>query len=176
MGMNYNFPEIKTNDVGMVAIDAELGKYAASNLVNVKEKSNATITTNVSYNKNNVTKNNSLGRTFNGISVNVTDVSSNSSVDDEMIGGGFVSVQYGNKTYQSGLKEPDGTYFRQTGTTVSVATINIPQAGLSFGTKFSQIQIKGNWFVQRPEGITPVVRHTLVPYPLSFKHTWTFKK
>ncbi|HOU69537.1 MAG TPA: RHS repeat-associated core domain-containing protein, partial [Paludibacteraceae bacterium] len=175
LGMNYNFPELNTNDIGMVVADAELGKYAVSHLVNVKEKSNATITANVSFNKDNATDNNSLGRTFNGVSINVTDVSSNSGVDGDMMGGGLVSVQYGNKTYKSALKEPEGTYFRQTGTTIGVANVIIPQSDLSVGTKFSQIQVNGNWFVQKPEGRTPVVIHALVPYPLSFKHTWTFK-
>ena len=38
LGMNNTFPELSTNDIGMVAADAELGKYAASHFVNVKEK------------------------------------------------------------------------------------------------------------------------------------------
>jgi len=178
MGMNYKFPELSTNDIGMVAADAELGQYAASNWVNVKEKSNATISANVSFSKDNATENNSLGRTFNGVSINITEVSSNSGVDGEMKGGGLVNVQYGNKNYQSALSEPEGTYYHQTGTTVGVATVNIPKSDLSVGAKFSQIQINGNWFVQKPngEGMTPVVRHAMLPYPISFKHTWTFNR
>lgn len=176
IGVNYNFPELSTNDIGMVAMDAELGKYAVSHLVNVREKSNANITANISFDKNNATENNVLGAIFNGISVNVSEVSSNSGVDGDMMGGGTVSVQYGNKAYNSALKTPEGSYVRKTGTTVTVSNINIPKSDLSANSKFSQIQVKGNWFVQKPEGRTPVVRHALVPYPISFKHTWTFKK
>jgi RHS repeat-associated protein len=174
LGMNYDFPELSSNDIGMVASDAELGRYAVSQLVNVREKSNATISANVTCNKKNETDNNMLGRTFNGISIKVTNVSSNSGVDGDLISGGRVNVQFGAKNYQSALKEPEGTYFRQTGTTISTATVNIPKSALSGGSHFSQIQVTGNWFVKKPEGITPIVRHALTPYPISFKHTWTF--
>jgi RHS repeat-associated protein len=179
LGMNYKFKELSTNKIGLVAADVELGSHAISHMVNVKEKSNATISTNVSFSKDNATENNSMGRTFNGVSINVTEVSSNSGVDGEMMSGGLVSVQYGNKNYQSALKEPEGAYFRQTGTTIGVATVNIPQSDLSVGSKFSQIQVKGNWFVKRPEGITPVTIYpggNFIPIPLIFKHAWTFKR
>ncbi|MDR1198827.1 MAG: hypothetical protein LBK94_07435 [Prevotellaceae bacterium] len=176
MGLNYKFQELSTNDFGMVAMDAELGRYAVSHWVNVKEKSNVNITANISYKRDDATENNALGITFNGISVGVTEISSNSGVDGDMMSGGQVSVQYGDKTYNSVLKALEGTNFREAGTTVGVSTVSIPKSDLSVNSKFSQIQVKGNWFVQKPEGRTPVVRHALVPYPISFKHTWTFKK
>lgn len=74
------------------------------------------------------------------------------------------------------IMKQDGTYFHQTGTTVGVVTINIPQVDLSLETRFCQIQVNGYWFVGRPKEITPPIKYTLIQYPLSFKHTWTFKK
>jgi hypothetical protein len=58
----------------------------------------------------------------------------------------------------------------------SQATINIPKSQLVYGTTPSSLQVRGNWFVSTPGGMTPVVRHSLMaPYAISFKHTWTFK-
>lgn len=170
LGLNYSFPTLNTNKLGSIASDAELGRYAISHMVNVKENSNATIDTNISYNNGE--------KVFNGVQIKVIEVSSSSNVDGNLESNGMVNVQYGSKTYTSTLKTPNGAQVLPEGSSVKTSTIDIPKAGLSTSSKLSQIQISGNWWVSTPGGQTPVTIYpggNVLPIPISFKHTWTVK-
>ena len=99
LGLPTSFLEYSSNRIGSIASDAEVGRYAVSHMINVKEKSNATIDVNVSYTRE--------GRIFNGVEIKVTNVSSNSGLDGNIENVGLVNVQYGDKAYTSTLKTPD---------------------------------------------------------------------
>ena len=157
--------EYSSNRIGSIASDAEVGRYAVSHMINVKEKSNATIDVNVSYTRE--------GRIFNGVEIKVTNVSSNSGLDGNIENVGLVNVQYGDKAYTSTLKTPDSPQLLEAGSSVKTSTVNIPKLDLYRGNDFLQIKVEGNWWITTPGGKTPIVAHPVAPIPISFKHLWT---
>ena len=68
LGLDYSLSERSTNKIGLIASDVESGRYVISHMANVKERSNALIDVDVSYNND--------GRIFNGIDIKTTTVSS----------------------------------------------------------------------------------------------------
>jgi RHS repeat-associated protein len=178
MGLSHFLPTQKTNTMGMVAADAEQGSYAASHWINVKETSNVVVDANTSFDKDNVTENNSMGRTFNGISVKVLETSTNSGAEGKVITGAEAKLQYGNNIYATNLKQPEDPQVMPQGSTVSQATINISKSQLVYGTTPSSLQVRGNWFVSTSRGMTPIVIPVVgqvLPVSMSFNHKWTFK-
>lgn len=165
LGLPTSFLEYSSNRIGSIASDAEVGRYAVSHMINVKEKSNATIDVNVSYTRE--------GRIFNGVEIKVTNVSSNSGLDGNIENVGLVNVQYGDKAYTSTLKTPDSPQLLEAGSSVKTSTVNIPKLDLYRGNDFLQIKVEGNWWITTPGGKTPIVAHPVAPIPISFKHLWT---
>ena len=171
LGLDYSLSERSTNKIGLIASDVESGRYVISHMANVKERSNALIDVDVSYNND--------GRIFNGIDIKTTTVSSNSNVDGNLISAASVDVQYGDKTYSSTLMTPNGPQLLEQGSTIKTATICIPKIHLSPTSTLSQIRIKGNWWVSTLGGMTPVTPFpggNMVPIPIGFKHVWSLKK
>ena len=158
LGLPTSFLEYSSNRIGSIASDAEVGRYAVSHMINVKEKSNATIDVNVSYTRE--------GRIFNGVEIKVTNVSSNSGLDGNIENVGLVNVQYGDKAYTSTLKTPDSPQLLEAGSSVKTSTVNIPKLDLYRGNDFLQIKVEGNWWIT-------IVAHPVAPIPISFKHLWT---
>lgn len=174
MGLKTSYPDANTNSIGMVGSDAELGKFAVSHLVNVQENSSLDLSANVSLDKKNKSDNNADGRTFNGIDITVTNVSSNSGVDGELTSKSMLTVEYGKEKASFALKDPNYTSLHQQGTTVNEGTAFVPAHILAPNTPFS-VQVKGNWWVYNNGQRTPVVVHGLVPAPKAFLHKWKLK-
>jgi RHS repeat-associated protein len=178
MGLSHSLPTQKSNLPGMIAADAEVGRYSAAHMINVRTTSNVIIDANTSFNKDNATENNSMGRTFNGISVKVLETSTNTGAEGKVVAAAEVKLEYGGNTYVTNLKRAEGPQVMPQGSTVSHATINIPKSQLIYGTIPSSLQVRGNWFVSTPGGMTPI---TIPAGPLSpfftqyFTHKWTFK-
>lgn len=173
--LNYSLPEQSSNRIGYVAADAEEGKYAVSHMINVKAKSNIRLSAEVSYNLNGGTENNVLGRKFEGVNVSGTVVSSNSGADGTVSTNASLNLTYGGKNYRASFMEPQGAYYKQTGTEIGVASILIPAKNLSSSKGFTMLNVSGGWWVNNSAGFnTPVVYHPLTPYPQTFKHSWTF--
>jgi RHS repeat-associated protein len=176
--LNYSFPEQNINRIGFLAADAEIGKFAVSHMINVKEKSNIRITADVSYNLNGGTENNALGRKFEGVNVLGTLVSANSGADGTVSTYASLNLTYGDISFQASFREPQGDYFKQTGTEIGVASILIPPKNLSQSKGFTMLNVSGSWWVHNAAGFDiPVIYHPLFfPNPQSFKQSWTFTK
>lgn len=173
--LNYTFPEQSSNRIGYVAADAEEGKYAVSHMINVRVKSNISLSADVSYNLNESTENNVLGRKFEGVRVSGTIVSSNSGADGTVSTNASLSVTYGGKNYHSNFIKPQGAYYKQTGSEIGVTSILIPANNLSSSKCFSALSVSGGWWVNNSAGMnTPVIYHPLTPIPQTFKHNWIF--
>lgn len=46
---------------------------------------------------------------------------------------------------------------------------------IELGNSLKSIKVSGIWFMNKPEGRTPIVRHALKPYAISFTHQWNLK-
>ena len=174
MGIKTSYSDANTNTIGQVASDAELGKFAVSHAVNVKEKTSIDISTNVSINDNNKSEVNSKGRTFNGIDITVTNISSNSGVNGVLTSISTLTVQYGNEKANFVLKNPSYISLHKKGTSVTEGTAFVPAHILSPSSSFT-VQVKGDWSVYNSGQRTPVVAHALLPVPISFSHKWNIK-
>lgn len=177
LGVSYSFPEQSSNRLGYVAADVEMGRYAVNHLINVKAKSNISISADVSYNLLGGTENNRLGKRFEGIKVSSTVIGSNSGADGTVNAYSNLTIGYGGKTYTAGMGEPQLPYLKQTGTSVAVGSVNIPASNLSRSYSFSGVSVSGGWWVTNSANMRiPVVYHPLTPVPQTFKHSWTFPK
>ena len=174
LGLNKTFPTIQSEKVGMIAGGAEIGKYATSHLVHLKERSNAWISANITNNPNSKSSTNKSGFIFNGITINVSNTSSNTHVDGHLQSNGSVTLEYGDKNYVSYLSNPTGYNYQKLGSSTKVASFFIPNGKLSPNYRSSKLSISGNWIVRTSGGITPVVHHALIPIAKSFKHIWNF--
>ena len=174
LGLNKTFPTIQSEKVGMIAGGAEIGKYATSHLVHLKERSNAWISANITINPNSKSSTNKSGFIFNGITINVSNTSSNTHVDGHLQSNGSVTLEYGNENYVSYLSNPTGYNYQKLGSSTKVASFFIPNGKLSPNYSSSKLSISGNWIVRTSGGITPVVHHALIPIAKSFKHIWNF--
>jgi RHS repeat-associated protein len=177
LGVSYSFPEQSSNRIGYVAADVDMGKYAVNHLINVKAKSNVSISADVRYYLLDGTENNRFGKKFEGIKVSATVIGSNSDADGTVNTYSNLTVGYGGKTYSAGMKEPQLPYLKQTGTSVAVGSVNIPSSCLGRSNSFSGVRVSGGWWVTNTANMrTPVVNHPLIPTPQTFKHSWTFAK
>jgi len=159
--------------IGYIAADVEEGKYAVNHMINVREKSAISISADVSFNLNNKAANNSMGRTFNGITVSSTIISSNSELDGSMNSGAALNVSYCGKAFMSSFEEPAGAYIKATGTSVNVASLSIPASSITKNAGLSA-NVSGGWWITNSANLpTPVVYHPLVPIPQSFSHKWS---
>jgi len=164
-----------SNRIGYIAADVEEGKYAVNHLINVQEKSSISVSADISFNFANKTANNSMGRTFNGINVSSTIISSNSDMDGSMSSGAKLNVSYGGKSFMSSFGEPTQPYVKATGTSIGVASISIPASSLTKNVGLSA-NVSGGWWATNSSNLmTPVVYHPTVPIPQSFKHTWNIQ-
>jgi len=175
LGLNHTLTSQSSNTLGFLASDAEIGKYAVSHMINVKETSSVTVGADVSIDILNGTENNILGRKFEGIKVNASVVDSNSGVDGKVSAYSSLTVGYGGKTYTTNLGVPKIPYISQTGTNQSVGSITIPTSNISQHNRFSEINIKGGWWAKNSAGFnTPVIIHGIIPVPKTFTHNWRF--
>jgi RHS repeat-associated protein len=177
IGVSYSFPEQSSNRIGYIAADVEIGKYVANHLINVKAKSNVSISADVRYNLLSGTENNRLGKKFEGIKISAIVIGSNSGADGSVNAYSNLTIGYGGRTYMAGMGEPQLTYIKQTGTSVAIGSVNIPASNLSRSNSFSEVSVSGGWWVTNSANMsTPVVYNPLLPLPQTFKHSWTFTK
>ena len=174
LGLSYTFPEQTSNRIGYVAADVEMGRYAVNHLINVKAKSNVSISADVSYN---LLENNRLVKKFEGIKVSATVIGSNSGADGTVSAYSNLTVGYAGKTFTAGMGEQQLLYLKQTGTSVAVGSVSIPASNLSRSSSFSEVSVSGGWWVTNSSNMrTPIVYHPLTPIPQTFKHSWSFPK
>lgn len=175
LGVAFKLPGQESNRVGYVAMDVEQGRYAANHLINVKAKSNVTISADVRYNMSEGSENNVLGRKFEGVKISAIVVGSNSGTDGRVDAHSGLSVDYGGQSYTTALRNPQGSYAKQTGTQIGVGSVTIPASQTSQSKSFTGVSVSGGWWATNSANMrTPVVYHPLTPYPHSFKHSWTF--
>ena len=94
---------------------------------------NITISTDVNYNKENITDNNKTGRTFNGVNVTVgaAEFSTSSSSDFASTSNGYLSVIHGGKEFRSQLQTPTDSYYGIDKVKNTTATVHIPVYNIS---------------------------------------------
>ena len=122
----------KTESRTSFGIDGDNGRgvpIGTNTKVSVKIKVNV----NVVYDKDNISNNNTYGKTFKGVTFkayfNQSSISPSS--DLTMKYEGYFGVQYGDKTYSSFLKKPIGTYILETGTNPLQAEISISASNMN---------------------------------------------
>ncbi|MFV0326925.1 MAG: RHS repeat-associated core domain-containing protein, partial [Bacteroides xylanisolvens] len=175
IGMQYDFPEKKSESPGFVALDENVGMQAAR----VRETSNVKIGVSTQNVKDNISKSNESGKTFTGVSVTVRDKTMATVIDGDLSSSSRVEVKYGDKTYSKAMQElpnsPNGD-IKEYGTNSTIASIVIPVSDINSNKHISSVQVSGTWWATKPEGRTPVVYHGLMPVPVRFTNSWTIRK
>jgi len=132
MGLSTHY-ETKTENNVDLGVDGEEGKGGAITGVSTRVKADITISTNVSYKKENAKENNENGRTFEGVSItaNVSERTQSSSDDVVAKSYSYLGVKVGGKEYTSGLGAYTREVYVEKGNKPTTATVNIPSSAIS---------------------------------------------
>ena len=133
MGLSSQYASKTSNNfgVGFVGGDDKAGgplKEGIPGSSLSQTSANITINADVSYNGQNKTDNNILGRKFEGITItaNVSERIASSSEDIAPSSAGVFQLETGKSIYTKGLSEPTGSYYKESGTTTTTGSIQIP--------------------------------------------------
>ena len=168
-GFNPQRQSQTSSTKGMVCIGEE-GYHLTS------AKTTTTLTTKaiVKTDNNAISKTNSLGKVFMGISItaDVTTLSIGSSEGGVRIQGGL-SVEYGGKTHPAGLANDMRAGISIPGSINQTATVKIEAWQLSRNSTVGAIQVSGSYGINGSDGqYRPIVIHALFPFPRTFKHQY----
>jgi RHS repeat-associated protein len=182
---NVNYKSITSNNVGYVADNAEetmLSDYNASHIVGVTVTISIEVTADVStkYGKNLEVE----SKEFLSVRVNIKNTASNTAGED-IAATGTASVNFRGPTYSASVfGKMEGAIIEEKGTETRFGSVFIPASALPKGrtvhskfynddfAPFPGVTVKGNWWTVKQDGsgATPIVRHPLVPYAISYKH------
>ncbi|MRG44838.1 hypothetical protein GFS24_06915 [Chitinophaga sp. SYP-B3965] len=177
LGLHLGFAEKSTNTIGFIAGDVEEGKYVTNTTVNLRVKSEASVSAIVSENPSEATTDNKSGKKFEGVAIGGTAIVKDPVADGNVTLIAEISANYGGKTYSSPLSKPQGEFFYETGTKLLLGATTIPASDLNSSKSLTNVKINGSFWVENSSNLTtPVVTHPLFPTAKTFNHKWTVDK
>ena len=134
---------IQDSNVFYVAGEIESGGLAIS-AVNKRISANMRVSVQLSYDDENASSNNLLGIMFEGITFTASSIQASIDTNNPFMRelAALFEISYGNETFSEIMKEPTGSYIKETGTKVLSGSINIPASKFAPNMAFGNATIK----------------------------------